>query len=136
MRLVLEGEARSRLHEACRAVDLPINVLKALLILDRVPPAAMRDLAGHLQADASYCTALVDTLEEQGVARRQPHETDRRIKTVVLTARGRRVLGQVRALLHEPPSALSALTREEQRRLCTLLAKVAAADPALTPPRP
>jgi DNA-binding MarR family transcriptional regulator len=133
MRLVLEGEGRSRVHQACRAVDLPINVVKTLLILDREHAPAMRDLADHLQADASYCTALVDTLEAHGVARRQPHETDRRIKSVVLTPHGRDVLHEIRSMLEVPPSGLAALSREEQRQLRGLLAKVAAADPVLAP---
>ncbi len=134
--LVLEGEAHSRLHQACREVGLPVNLVKAMLTLDRDPAPAMRELADHFNVDASYCTAMVDGLETNGLAERRPHPTDRRVKTVVLTAKGHRVLARARALLHDPPSAFLQLTPAEQRRLRDLLAKVAAADPVLSARRP
>lgn len=133
--LVLEGEAHSRLHETCREVGMPPNLVKALLILDREQPAAMRELADRFHADASYCTTLVDSLEEHGVARRQAHPSDRRIRTVVLTDRGRRVLARARATMGAPPAAFTSLSPADQRRLRDLLAKVADADEVLGPRR-
>ena len=133
--LVLEGEAHSRLHETCREVGLPPNLVKALLILDREQPAAMRELADHFNVDASYCTALVDGLEERGAARRRAHPSDRRVKTVVLTERGRRMLARARATMGAPPPAFTSLSPVEQRRLRDLLAKVADADAVLGPRR-
>jgi DNA-binding MarR family transcriptional regulator len=130
--LVLEGEAHTRLHETCQEVGLPPNLLKAMLTLDRDRPAAMRELADYFNFDASYCTALVDGLEAHGVAERQPHPTDRRIKTVVLTDRGRQVLARARARMGEAPPSFLSLSPVEQRRLRDLLMKVAAADPALS----
>jgi DNA-binding MarR family transcriptional regulator len=126
--LVLEGEAHSRLHETCREVGLPPNLVKALLILDR-------ELADHFNVDASYCTALVDGLEEHGAARRRAHPSDRRVKTVVLTERGRRMLARARATMGAPPPAFTSLSPVEQRRLRDLLAKVADADAVLGPRR-
>ena len=131
MELFLQGEARSRLHQVCRSVGLPVNVVKALLSLDREPPLAMGELARTFDADASYCTSLVDSLESYGVARRQAHPTDRRVKTVVLTPEGRRVLAETRSKLDEPPSAFLSLAEDDQRALRDLLAKVVAADPVL-----
>jgi len=133
--LVLEGEAHTRLHEACRQVGLPINLVKAMLTLERVQPAPMRDLAKHFNFDASYCTTLVDGLESHGIAERRPHPTDRRIKTVVLTDRGMEVLCTIRGAMGQAPSAFTALTPVEQRRLRDILAKVCAADPVLTAKR-
>ncbi|HEX4081941.1 MAG TPA: MarR family transcriptional regulator [Acidimicrobiales bacterium] len=133
--LVLEGEAHTRLHEVCRDVGLPVNLFKAMLTLDRPQPAAMRDLADYFNFDASYCTALVDGLEAQGIAERRPHPTDRRIKTVVLTEKGRRVLARARSLMGEAPASFRSLSPTEQRRLRTLLTKVAAADPVLSAKR-
>ena len=129
--LVLEGEAHTRLHEVCRDVGLPVNLFKAMLTLDRPQPAAMRDLADYFNFDASYCTTLVDGLEAQGIAERRPHPTDRRIKTVVLTDKGRQVLTRARTLMGEAPPSFRSLSPAEQRRLRTLLGKVVAADPVL-----
>jgi DNA-binding MarR family transcriptional regulator len=133
--LVLEGEAHTRLHEVCRDVGLPVNLFKAMLTLDRAQPAAMRDLADYFNFDASYCTTLVDGLEAQGIAERRPHPTDRRIKTVVLTDKGRRVLARARTLMGEAPPSFRSLSPAEQQRLRALLEKVAAADPVLTAKR-
>ncbi len=133
--LVLEGEAHTRLHEVCRDVGLPVNLFKAMLTLDRPQPAAMRDLAEYFNFDASYCTTLVDGLEAQGIAERRPHPTDRRIKTVVLTDKGRQVLTRARTLMGEAPPSFRSLSPTEQRRLRSLLTKVAAADPVLSAKR-
>jgi DNA-binding MarR family transcriptional regulator len=130
-RLVLEGEAHARLHKVCREVGLPVNLVKAMIALDRPGPVTMRDLADHFDVDASYSTSLVDGLEANGIAERRPHSTDRRIKTVALTAKGARTLARVREMLYEAPSAFASLSPGEQRRLRDLLAKLAEADPVL-----
>jgi len=88
----------------------------------------MRDLAEHWGCDASYVTSLVDGLEERGFAERRPHATDRRIKTVVLTAEGAQTKAAVLARLWEPPSSFSALSEDEREQLCKLLRKLADAD--------
>jgi DNA-binding MarR family transcriptional regulator len=85
--------------------------------------------------DASYVTSLVDDLEQAGLAERRPHPTDRRVKTVALTAKGIDVQQQVSDLMGEPPKCLGALSGSEQRILRDLLAKAVAADPALAADR-
>ncbi len=49
----------------------------------------MKSLSGLWRCDASYVTSLVDALEVRGIVERRAHPTDRRGKTVVLTAEGR-----------------------------------------------
>jgi DNA-binding MarR family transcriptional regulator len=91
----------------------------------------MRVLAERWRCDASYITSIVDDLEEQGLAQRQPHPSDRRIKTVALTPKGAALRVQLMSLLSEPPPAFDALSAAEQRQLRDLLNKVASADPTL-----
>ena len=86
----------------------------------------MRELAGALRCDTSYVTSVVDGLEEQGLARRTPHPTDRRVKVVSLTGRGAEVGAQVRAALDEPPPAFASLSDDEAASLVALLRKLAA----------
>jgi DNA-binding MarR family transcriptional regulator len=88
----------------------------------------MRELAAAFACDASFITSVVDALEQRGLAVRGPHPTDRRIRTVLLTERGREVSQSLLALLSEPPSAVGVLSPEEQRQLADLLERVAAAD--------
>ena len=130
-RLLMEGESHGRMGQACRAVGGPPSLVKALMHLSPDEPRPMRDLADHWGCDASYVTSLADSLEEQGLAERRAHPTDRRIKTLVLTAKGADARNQVVALLREPPPAFAALTDDEQATLRDLLEKVAGADEVL-----
>jgi MarR family transcriptional regulator for hemolysin len=65
-------------------------------------PTLMRqkDLAASLSLDNSSVVRLLDNLETAGLIRRQEEASDRRAKTIVLTARGRAVAGQVEAVAH------------------------------------
>jgi DNA-binding MarR family transcriptional regulator len=51
-------------------------------------PVIMRELAGQLGMTARNVTAVVDSLEEAGLAARKPHPTDRRATIVELTPGG------------------------------------------------
>jgi DNA-binding MarR family transcriptional regulator len=132
--LFMEGEAHDRVHRVCAELDLSPPLLKAFVHLgDDVDGTGVRmgDLAAHWGCDASWVTNLADGLQERGLAERLPHPTDRRVKTITLTAEGRARRERALELLSEPPSAFAALTAAEQRQLRDLLAKVAAADPEL-----
>jgi DNA-binding MarR family transcriptional regulator len=130
--LQLHGENHNRFPHACAEHDLPPSAGKALLLLSETQPTAMRELASAFACDASYITAVVDALEERGLAVRQAHPTDRRVRTVVLTPRGREVEASLVDRLGRPPAAVAALTADEQRQLADLLEKVAAADERLS----
>lgn len=84
----------------------------------------MRQLAARMGCDNSYVTPLVDTLEKMGLAAREAHPTDRRIKVIVLTERGRHVAERVQRGYATPPAAFSALSQAEAATLCDLLRKV------------
>jgi DNA-binding MarR family transcriptional regulator len=129
--LFIEGEGHDRMHQACAAGGMSPSMVKALIHLSPDHARPMRDLAEHWGCDASYITGLVDRLEEQGLAERRAHPTDRRVKTVVLTEQGVEAKQRVLDILWEPPAAFAALTAAEQRQLRDLLRKVAAADHSL-----
>ncbi len=130
-RLLFEGESHGRMATACRLTGGPPSVVKALMHLSPDEPRPMRDLADHWGCDASYVTSVADGLEEQGLAERRPHPTDRRIKTLVLTPKGAEVRAKVVDLLSEPPPSFGALTDAEQAELRDLLTKLAEADQVL-----
>lgn len=132
--LFVEGEAHDRVHRICAELDLAPPLLKAFVYLGADPDGPglrMGDLAEHWGCDASYVTAIVDGLQERGLAERQPHPTDRRVRTIVLTPEGRARRERALELLSEPPTAFEVLTRAEQRQLRDLLRKLTAADPEL-----
>jgi DNA-binding MarR family transcriptional regulator len=132
--LFMEGEAHDRVHRICAELQLSPPLLKAFMhlgTLDSDGGLRMSDLAETWGFDASYVTALADGLQERGLAERQPHPTDRRVKTIVLTADGRAKRERALEMLAEPPSAFASLSAAEQRQLRDLLQKLTAADPEL-----
>jgi DNA-binding MarR family transcriptional regulator len=50
--------------------------------------ASMKELAQRMGCDASFITVIADTLEREGLARREPSQRDRRVKNLVLTDKG------------------------------------------------
>lgn len=125
-RLFLSNEIHDRFHAACAAAGLPHpGSLKALLMVgDDAPP--MRQLADELRCDASYVTALIDTLEQAGCAAREVSASDRRVKLIRLTPAGLAARERALAILNTPPSGMAKLTVAETRSLAQLLDKMVA----------
>ena len=99
-------------------------------------PMPMKDLANCLEIDPSYVTLVADRLEQLGLIERQPHPTDRRVKNLVLTAKGRRVKTSIPDKLWNGPNTFSSLNDTERAELTGLLSKLVAApvDGATSPP--
>jgi MarR family transcriptional regulator, organic hydroperoxide resistance regulator len=93
----------------------------ALHALDE--PMSMSALADRLGIDASYVTAIADQLEERGLIERQPHPTDRRIKSLALTPEGRRLREQLAGELWTEVPILDSLTVAERQQLGAILTK-------------
>ena len=93
-------------------------------------PMPMKDLATCMDIDPSYVTLVADRLEELGLIERQPHPTDRRVKNLVLTAKGRRFKKTVPDKLWNGETMFSSLTADERARLGDILVKLADGCPA------
>lgn len=122
--LFFGGVGQRRFHEACDATGLAPGVLKTLLQLEPGRPLSMRDLALIFACDPSYVTTLVDGLEEAGLAERQLHPSDRRVRVVEVTERGRQTQEEIKKILYEPPDSLRSLSTGELDQLRSLLRKV------------
>ncbi|HWF22996.1 MAG TPA: MarR family winged helix-turn-helix transcriptional regulator [Acidimicrobiales bacterium] len=122
--LVVGDEAFGEVRRISAEVGLTAALMKALLKLSPEHPLAMRELADQFGCDASYVTALVDGLERAGMAERQAHPTDRRIKVVVPTDKGRDTVARVEGLLAKPPSTFGRLSPAEQQQLRDLVSKL------------
>jgi DNA-binding MarR family transcriptional regulator len=110
---------RPRYMGVMREFDMVPPHFIVLQALDE--PKPMGEVAKLLACDSSNVTWITDRLEERGLVERTPADHDRRIKLLVLTDEGRRVRGQIDARLSEPPAAIAALSREDQRTLRSLL---------------
>jgi DNA-binding MarR family transcriptional regulator len=114
-------EQRFRWAEVSSELGITQAGLRALLAIDPSQPQSMRELAAAMNCDPSYITAMIDDLERAGLAARRPSRADRRVKTVVLTLRGKTALQTARDGLLSPPAQLAKLPPAKQQQLARLL---------------
>jgi DNA-binding MarR family transcriptional regulator len=115
---------KDRVADLANAHDLTPGHLQALMSLDPNEPLSMKALADSWRCDASNVTFLVDRLEAHDLARREVSSSDRRVKTVVLTAKGEAARDKIQALLLAPPEAMLTLSTAELKTLAELLRKL------------
>ena len=123
-RITFEGEYVERMAALGVRMKLSPGVIKTLMRLGRGDGISMGEMARGIGCDPSYITALVDDLDERGLAGREPSHDDRRVKIIVLTEAGRKLAAEIDATLSIPPAAFSLLSDAELRQLRDLLDKV------------
>lgn len=115
--LVLDNERR---REVSDELGMSFGKIKALRrIASR--PMPMRELAALLVQDPPNLTPVVDDLERMGLVERQPHPTDRRIKLVAATAKGKALAKRAEAILARPPDGLTDLPPEDLAALARIV---------------
>jgi DNA-binding MarR family transcriptional regulator len=118
----LGGRLRSHFEDRCGEFELSPPQAMALSQLDR--PMPMRQLAQGLKCDASNITAIVDRLEERGLVERQVDSADRRIKKLVVTAKGEALRRRMRERVFDGVPVVAGLTAQQQGQLRDLLRTV------------
>jgi DNA-binding MarR family transcriptional regulator len=126
-RITFDGEHAERMAALNARMKLSPGVTKMLIRLSKEDGVSMGDMARGIGVDPSYITALVDDLDQRGLARREPAPDDRRVKIIVLTDEGRKLGQEIDAVLSVPPTAFKALSSAELRQLRDLLDKILAA---------
>ena len=111
---------------ALAARGLTPNDSRALFGLDQAEGRSMRSLADTWACDPSNATFIVDRLEKLGLAERRNHPEDRRVKLVVLTAKGARTRAALLKEFYKPPAGLAALEVEDLKALDRIFARLAA----------
>lgn len=86
-------------------------------------PVRMRDMADRMLCDASYITAVVDRLEELGLAERRAGAGDRRVKEIALTDDGRAASARISAIMTTAPDELARLSTSDRAALAALVSK-------------
>jgi len=112
---------RPRWMAVIREYDLVPPHWIALQTLDE--PKPMGELAKQLACDSSNVTWITDRLEERGLVERHAAEHDRRVKLLVLTAKGRALRAEIEERLSEAPPPIAALSPEDQRTLRDVLSR-------------
>jgi DNA-binding MarR family transcriptional regulator len=114
--------SHTRIAAALETVGLTPALLGLLNILGAREGAMQQELGSAMGVDPSTMVSLIDELEAAGLAKRRPHPTDRRARTVALTPKGRRVLERARRMaMQVEDEVLQGLTASERRQLLTLL---------------
>ena len=100
-----------------------------LTLIDANPGSAQQELVDRSMIDPSSMVAVIDELEQMGLAERRRHPDDRRKHAVYLTPQGRRKLQRARALAGRmTEEVLAPLDPGERETLRTLLRKLAGAE--------
>jgi DNA-binding MarR family transcriptional regulator len=119
---LIENEVRRRLRDA---FDVTLPRFDLLAQLDRAPNGmTLGELSQRMMVSNGNITGLVDRLAAQGLIRRRPLPSDRRVQIVSLTAEGRRVFrAMARANAEWVGEIFADLGKGEIEELMLLLAK-------------
>jgi MarR family transcriptional regulator, organic hydroperoxide resistance regulator len=121
-RVIGQGE------KLAKHLAIPGSFIKALHTMDC--PMAMKELGQRMQCDPSFVTLVADMLEKRGLARREPHPADRRIKNLVLTSAGTDLRQRIEAEVSARMPWNSALSDDERAQLLALIRKMLTAEAA------
>jgi DNA-binding MarR family transcriptional regulator len=127
----LIGRIIGQADQVAQVLAVPTPFIKALHTLEC--PMAMKELGKRMHCDPSFVTLVTDMLEKRGLARREPHAVDRRIKNVVLTEDGVALRQKVQAEITARMPWNSALSEDERAQLLALIRKMLAAAPKPAP---
>jgi DNA-binding MarR family transcriptional regulator len=120
---------------AKRIAELSVTPAHAgiLRILKMHSPLNQRELAAKLGIHASRLVAILDEMEEAGLAVREPSTADRRVYALRITPKGLETLQKIGALYQEHNAAITVALSEEERATLTSLLERIAAQQGLTP---
>jgi DNA-binding MarR family transcriptional regulator len=121
----LAGRTVAKAEKLARSMSIPLIFLKVLHTLDA--PMAMKELGRRMHCDPSFVTSVADMLEKHGLARREPHPGDRRIKNLILTGEGCDLRQRLEAEL-AARMPWNALNDDERAQLLALIRKMLGAD--------
>ena len=122
----LIGNIVGQADRLAQRLGVPVPFIKALHTLDC--PMAMKELGKRMHCDPSFVTLIADMLEKRGLAHREPHPADRRVKNLVLTEDGLALKHKVEEELSSRMPWNRALNEEERARLLALIRKMLSAD--------
>ena len=115
-------------EQLAQRLGIPAPFIKALHSLEC--PMAMKELGKRMHCDPSFVTLVADMLEKRGLARREPHPADRRIKNLVLTEDGVALKRRVEEEITARMPWNRALSDTERAQLLALIRKMlSASDP-------
>lgn len=128
----LIGKIIGQGEQLAQRLSIPGSFLKVLHTMDC--PIAMKDLGKRMHCDPSFVTLVADMLEKRGLAKREPHPVDRRIKNLVLTDEGLAVKRRVEEEIMARMPWNRALDDTERAQLLALIRKMLRAESGTASP--
>jgi DNA-binding MarR family transcriptional regulator len=118
----------ARLNETLEPYGLTFARYEALMLLyfSRAGALPLGKIGGRLQVHPTSVTNLIDGLAQQGLVRRMPHPTDRRVTLAAITDDGRELAERATPVLNRSRFGLETLDAEQLRELNALLREVRA----------
>jgi len=124
------ARSRERFANAMDEMGLRPQQFAAMVVIETNPGMAQQDLVEATNIDPSTMVAMLDGLEQAGLAERRPHPTDRRKRALHLTASGKRKLDAARdAAQRVGAETFGALEKSEFDELHRILRKLAGFQP-------
>lgn len=122
-RLAAKGNAYA--NKLLEEVDLNVRQFSVLALAASELKPTQRELSSFVALDPSQIVALVDTLEDRKLVKRETDRRDRRSKNIVATPQGEKLYRQARSItMTAEDHVLSKLTAAERDQLRELLTKV------------
>jgi MarR family transcriptional regulator, organic hydroperoxide resistance regulator len=113
-------------EQLAQKLGIPGPFIKALHTMDC--PMAMKELGKRMHCDPSFVTLVADMLEKRGLARREPHPADRRVKNLVLTQDGLSLKQKLETEISARMPWNRALNDDERAQLLALIRKMLSAE--------
>jgi MarR family transcriptional regulator, organic hydroperoxide resistance regulator len=121
----LIGRIMAHGEQLAQNLGIPAPFIKALHTMDC--PMAMKDLGKRMHCDPSFVTLVADMLEKRGLARREPHPADRRVKNLVLTDDGLTLKSRLETEIAARMPWNRTLNDDERAQLLALIRKMLSA---------
>jgi DNA-binding MarR family transcriptional regulator len=107
----------ANMAEALKAHDMTTTKMRALAILSLSSSVTINELSVYTVTEQSTMSRTLDSLEEQGLIRRQPRPEDMRIRDVSITEEGRVAFERVWPTMYELFQQLFDGVEEEDYRI-------------------
>jgi DNA-binding MarR family transcriptional regulator len=122
--------SHSRVAERLQSLGLTPALFGLLNLLGAREGAIQQELGQAMGIDPSTMVALIDQLEDAGLAERRTCPRDRRAREVAITAKGRRHLERGRRIAAEvEDEVLGGLSASDRRDLLKLLRRALESSP-------
>ena len=123
-----------RAADVLGSVGLTPALFGLLNVIGARPGTIQQELGSVMGIDRTTMVALIDQLEDAGLATRRPSAKDRRAREIAITPKGRRLLQRARRMISGvDDQVLAGLTAQEREDLLTLLRQALDSAPAQPP---